>query len=139
MVNVSSTGFATVTGISYGNTVVSASAQGFNGIIVGTANVVVPQPTAPAGAVTALVIHKTASPDGATQFTAVGKTANGSPVELTSQLKWTSSDSDVASIDEASGSAKGLGAGRTTITAVYTNPDGTNAVGTTHWIVPTQN
>ena len=138
MVNVNSTGFAVVTGISYGNTVISASKQGFNGIIIGTANVTVPKPTTTGGAVTALVIQKNPTPDGATQFTAIGKAADGSPAELTGQLKWTSSDSGVASIDEASGSAKSLGAGRTTIIVEYTNPDGTNAIGTTHWNIAAQ-
>ena len=140
MVTVSSTGFATVTGISYGNTTVSASAPGFNGIIVGTANVTVPKPTTAAvGAATGLVIKKTVSLDGSVQFTATGKNSDGSPVELTGELKWTSSDSDVASIDSATGMATSIGAGRTTITAVYTNPDGTNAIGTAHWIIAAQN
>jgi hypothetical protein len=140
MVTVSSTGFATVTGISYGNTTITASMNGFYGIIVGTANVTVPKPSTTAvGAATSLVIQKTTSPDGAVQFAAIGKDANGSPVELTSKLKWTSSDSDVASIDAASGMAIGVGPGSTKIVAVYTNPDGTNAVGTTSWKVPAQN
>ena len=138
MVTVSSTGFATVTGISFGNTTISASAPGFNGIIVGTANVDVPIPTQ-SNAVRSVAIHKTTSPDGATQFTAVGKTADGSSVELTSELKWTSTDSDVASIDPATGKASSAGPGRTTIVAVYTNPDGTNAIGTTHWNIAAQN
>ena len=110
--------------------------NGFYGIIIGTANVTVPKPTTTTGAAvgaTSLVIQKTTSPDGATQFTAFGKDANGNVVELTSQPKWTSSNSDVASIDAASGSANRLGAGKTTIVAVYTNPDGTNAIGTTSW------
>jgi trimeric autotransporter adhesin len=138
MVTVSNTGFATVTGISYGNTTISASENGFHGIIVGSADITVPQPTT-TNAVTAIVIRKTTSPDGTVQFSAVGKDANGSPVELTSQPKWTSSDSEVASIDAASGMATGLGAGKTTIIAVYTNPDGTNAVGTTSWNIASQN
>lgn len=138
MVTVSSTGFATVTGISYGNTTITAKENGFHGIIVGTADVTVPKPTT-TNAVTAITIRKTISPDGTVQFTAVGKDANGAPVELTSQPKWTSSDSEVASIDAANGTARSLGAGKTTIIAVYTNPDGTNAVGTTSWNIAAQN
>jgi hypothetical protein len=134
MVTVSSTGFATVTGISYGNTTVTASMNGFYGIIVGSANVSVPAPTTTAAVgVSKLAIQKTTAPDGATQFTAIGKGANGEDIELASQPKWTSSDSAVASIDAASGQATRLASGRTTIIAVYTNPDGTNAIGTTSW------
>jgi hypothetical protein len=140
MVTVSSTGFATVTGISYGNSTVTASMNGFYGIIVGTANVAVPKPSTTAvGAVTSLVIQKTVSPDGAVQFAAIGKDANGSPVELTSRPKWTSTDSEVATIDAASGLAAGVGPGSTKIVAVYTNPDGTNAIGTAHWNISAQN
>jgi Bacterial Ig-like domain (group 2) len=139
MVTVSNTGFASVTGISYGNTVISASAQGFKGIIVGTASVTVPPPTTSNNAVTSVSIQKTVLPDGSVKFSATGKTAEGAPVELTGKLKWTSSDSDVASIDAATGTATSLGPGRTTITVLYTNPDGTNAVGTAHWSVAAQN
>ena len=140
MVTVSSTGFATVTGISYGNTTISASAPGFNGVIVGTANVIVPQPvTTQATGVKSVLIQKTVLPDGSVKFTATGKNFDGSPVELTNDVKWTSSDSDVASIDSATGLASGVGPGRTTIIAVYTNPDGTNAVGTTYWNIAAQN
>jgi len=140
MVTVSSTGFATVTGISYGNTTISATAPGFNGIIVGTANVSVPTPTSSqAIGVKSVLIQKTVLPDGSVKFTATGKNSDGSPVELTNDVKWTSSDSDVASIDSATGLAAGVGPGRTTIIAVYTNPDGTNAIGTTHWNIAAQN
>jgi trimeric autotransporter adhesin len=132
MVTVSSTGFATVTGLSYGNTQITASANGFHGIIIGTANVTVPKPTT-TGAVTSLVINQSTLPDGSPAFIASGKSAAGKVVELSSQLKWTSSNSEVASINAANGVVTPLGIGTTTITAVYTNPDGTNAVGTTHF------
>jgi Bacterial Ig-like domain (group 2) len=132
MVTVSSTGFATVTGISYGNTQISATSPGFHGIIIGTSDVTVPKPTTTA-VVTKLVIKQTTLPDGALAFTAIGKTAAGKVVELTGQTKWTSSDSEVASIDAANGIVTPLGVGRTTIIAVYTNPNGTNAVGTTYF------
>jgi len=140
MVTVNSTGFATVTGISFGNTTISASAPGFNGIIVGTANVSVPTPTqTQATGVKSVLIQKTVLPDGSVKFTATGKNSDGSPVELTNALKWTSTDSDVASIDSATGLASGVGPGMTTIIAEYTNPDGTNAIGTTHWNIAAQN
>jgi hypothetical protein len=132
MVTVSNTGFATVTGISYGNTQISATAPGFHGIIIGTSTITVPQPTT-TGAVARLVIKQTTLPDGSLAFTAIGKSAAGKVVELTSQPKWTSSDSEVASIDAANGIVTPLGVGRTTIIAVYTNPNGTNAVGTTYF------
>ncbi len=133
MVTVSTTGFATVTGLSYGNTTISASAPGFHGIIVGTADITVPKPSAAIVGATSLVIKQSTLPDGSLAFTAIGKNAAGKVVELTSQPRWTSSNSEVASIDAVNGVITPLGVGRTTIIAVYTNPNGTNAVGTAYF------
>ena len=67
------------------------------------------------------------------------KMADGTMFKLTGQPKWTSTDNEVATIDEATGLVSTLGAGRSTIVAVYTNPDGTTAVGVTHLFVATKN
>jgi hypothetical protein len=137
----SSTGVATVTGEGYGDLAIYASAPGFHGDVVGSAAFTVSAPSSSAsrGAITSLSItqdSKTAVSTNATvQFTAKGKAADGSLVNLEGQPKWTSTDSEVASIDADNGIVSTLGEGRSTIVAVYTNPDGTKAVGATHLYV----
>lgn len=138
MVTIDSTGLATVTGAAYGNTIITASAQGFHGIIRGTANFTVTQVTT-TPAVTRLSISsplRSLPTAGSTvQFTAAGVTPNGGTAKLAGQPLWTTTDSEVASIDKATGVLTALGPGRTTITARYTNPDGTTAIGVVHLFV----
>ncbi len=56
-------------------------------------------------------------------------------VPLKNQPIWYSTDNQVATIDKVSGAVSTLASGRTTITAVYTNPDGSTAVGVLHYNV----
>jgi hypothetical protein len=138
MVSIDSNGLATVTGAAYGNTIITASAQGFHGIVQGTANFTVTQiTTTPAVTRLSIVSPLRSLPTaGSTvQFTAVGVTANGGNAKLAGQPEWTTTDSEVASIDKATGALTTLGPGRTTITAKYTNPDGTTAIGVVHLFV----
>ena len=132
MVTITNTGFATVTGKSIGNTQIYASAMGFHGYLDGYANITVTQSGA-GGDITSLSIVPSAQTASAinqqVQFTAIGTTANGTSVNLTSQSTWSSSIPAVASINSSTGLATALSAGSTKITAVYTNPDGTVATG----------
>jgi hypothetical protein len=130
-VTLNTAGLATVTGYGYGVANIYASAPGFHGDIVGAASFTIQQPTT-SGAITQLSIVQHALSNGTVQFTAMGKTNDGKLMQLESQPKWTSTDNLVATIDEASGLATTIGRGRSTITAVYTNSDGTTAVGVTH-------
>ncbi len=64
------------------------------------------------------------SPESATinvsdikQFTAKGVQSDGSIVELSGQVSWSSSNSNVLTIDTSSGSAEGISAGSATVTA----------------------
>ena len=132
MVTITSTGFATVTGKSIGNTQIYASASGFHGYVYGAANVTVTQSGA-GGDITSLSIIPAAQTASAinqqVQFTAIGTTANGTSVNLTAQSTWSSSIPAVATINSSTGLATAIAAGTTKITAVYTNPDGTVATG----------
>ncbi len=69
------------------------------------------------------------------QFKAILKTGDGESIDVTSQTSWVSTDNEVATIDKASGLVSTLAPGRTTITAVYRNPDGTTALGKTYFNV----
>ena len=71
------------------------------------------------------------SPESATinvgdtkQFTAKGVQSDGSVVELSGQVSWSSSNSNVLTIDASGGSAEGISAGSVTVTASVQVQDG---------------
>jgi hypothetical protein len=109
--------------------VISASAQGFHGLISTTANVNLVEPPA-TPAVVSLSIVKTSSAVGAAQFVAVGKTADGTLVPLNNKAVWSSSNPQAVRIDANTGIARSMAAGKATLSATYTGPDGNTAVGT---------
>ena len=138
-VTIDSSGVATVTGYGYGTGSMYASAPGFHGDIVGSATFNISQPQTTGGAVK-LSIYPAAQSAGATvRFVAVGQTAEGQTVKLTGEPTWISTDNQVATIDQNTGVVSKLGIGRTTITAVYNNPDGTTAIGKTFYNVTGDN
>ena len=135
-VTVSSTGLITSGGNVCSNIPVTASAPGFNGLISGSMIVNVTQPNyGSADIVSISVIPATqtvASLNVPIQYEAVGTTAGGATVALSGyplQLKWASSDAAVATINASTGLATTVGSGTSTITATFTNADGTGAVG----------
>jgi hypothetical protein len=69
-----------------------------------------------------------ASPTQTTQFLAIGSTAAGATVDLTSRATWSSSSKSVATVT-STGLATGVGKGTTTISAIFTNSDQTVATG----------
>jgi hypothetical protein len=130
MVTISSTGIATPTGLATGISQITASAPGFNGTIVSNAStfeVELPS-TGDRRRVTMLSIVP--SQNEAAPFAVTGKTSDGSTVSVTDHLTWSSSNPQVASIDENTGALQVIGPGKTTITAIYTNADGGMAMGT---------
>lgn len=128
------TGIAVVTGGGWGDAVITAAAPGFHGFITGTATFTIQQPSTSSDAVrdvTSLVLVPRSGANGSVQFTAVGHTQDGTTVALARQPKWVSTDNMVATIDTASGVASRVGPGTSRIAAIYTNPDGTQAIGVT--------
>jgi hypothetical protein len=110
---------------------VTASMQGFHGIIQGTMTVNVTQPGA-AGTDVAQILISPANPapiavGAIEQFAASGFTAAGNPATLSNPVSWSSSNAGVATIDQT-GRATAVAAGTTTIKGAYTNPDGTSAI-----------
>jgi hypothetical protein len=130
-VTVSSTGLIESQGNICSGIQISASMQGFHGIVQGTMTVNVTQPGASSTDV-AQVIISPANPAPVSvaaieQFAASGFTAAGNPVTLANPISWSSSNTGVATIDQT-GRATAVAAGSTTITGAYTNPDGTSAI-----------
>lgn len=127
------TGTGVVTGEGWGDAVITAAAPGFHGFITGTATFTIQKPDSSDAVhdVTSLVLVPRTGANGGVQFTAVGQAQDGTTVALARQPKWVSTDNMVATIDAASGLASRVGPGSSRISAIYTNPDGTQAVGVT--------
>jgi trimeric autotransporter adhesin len=132
---VNSTGIAMVTGYGSGSGAINAAAPGFHGDIVGSATFKIDAPAATGAVKTLSLVPAGKDASGAVQFKAIGKTGDGESIDVTSQTSWVSTDSEVATIDKASGLVSTLGPGRTTITAFYRNQDGTTALGKTYYNV----
>jgi len=113
---------------------VSASAQGFHGIIIGYAHVIEQEPVAPKTAVTSLSIARlsgaSSALNGVARFIAVGKTEDGTLVPLNGKVVWSSSNPQAVRVDAASGTARAMTAGKAIVTATYTGADGSSAAGT---------
>ena len=113
-VTVSSTGYIESQGNICSGIQITASMQGFHGLITGTMTVNVTQPGAASSDV-AVVLISPANPapvavGAITQFAATGFTAAGNPVTLSNPMSWTSSNTGVATIDQT-GRATAVAAG----------------------------
>ena len=147
---ISSTGLMTTTGAAYGTTNVTASMNGFGGLITAnaTANVCAPGQTVTSTGCTtpstggqnfaSIAIIPTSqtvlSVNETGQFIAIGSLDGGNITDLTNTVQWKSSDVKVATID-ASGLATGLNPGTTTITALATDPNGSLLTATSTFMV----
>ena len=143
LVTMSSTGVMSVVtcatpGSTYqASTIISASAQGFHGLITKTATVsLVEPPVTPA--VVSLSIVKTAGTIGSAQYVAVGNAADGTLVPLANHVTWVSDNPQAVKLS-ATGFARAIASGHATVTATYTNSDGSTATGTTAFGSLTEN
>jgi hypothetical protein len=144
-VTVSNTGMITSGENTCSNILVSASAPGFPGLITASMTVNVTQPTTggsgPTGAGDVSTINIIPSSQSVpavgdtAQFLAIGTTSSGATVNLSGLVSWTSSSPQVATIGAISGIATAVAQGTSTITALYTNADGTAATGTASFTV----
>lgn len=137
--SVNSTGLAT--GVSAGTATITASMNGFPGVVSATATLTVTGNGTGGNPVPSLVSisilpgsQSVATPGSTGQFLAIGTTSTGSTENVTANASWGSSSSSVATIN-GSGLATGTGQGTATITAVATNPDNTVATGTATFTV----
>jgi hypothetical protein len=136
-VTVSSTGLITSGQNICSGILITASEQGFHGIITGTMTVNVTQPSSSnADVATVVVVPQTPAPQAVgTQllFTAKGFDGAGNPVTLVNPPTWVSSNTAVATISPSglaidTAYASMVSTGTVTIKANYTNTDGTSAI-----------
>jgi uncharacterized protein YjdB len=142
---VSATGF--VTSVGPGTVQITASINGFTGIVSSSATITVTSTSTPGGGgtggtaepVASLAIipssQSVASPTDTTQFLAIGTTPGGATENLTTRVVWSSSEAAVGTIGATTGLATGVSQGTTTITAIWTNPDTTVVTGTATFTV----
>lgn len=131
------------TGISAGQTTITASMNGFTGVVSATAILTVTGSSGGGGVppgttvVSVAVIpgsQSVAAPTQTAQFLAIGTTSAGSTVDLTDLVTWSSSSQQIATIGVGSGFATAVGAGTATITALY-NSGGSTLTGTATFTV----
>jgi Bacterial Ig-like domain (group 2) len=131
-----------VTAVGAGTAEITATTNGFGGLIISNASVVTVTGGSSGGGgtniVTTLSIIPSAqtvsSPQQTSQFIAIGTTSSGATVNVTNQAVWSSSSSQIATIS-STGLATALSQGTTTITAIVTNSDNSVATATASFTV----
>jgi uncharacterized protein YjdB len=135
---VSATGVAT--GISAGSTTITASMNGFTGVVSASATLTVNGGggVAPGTTVVSLAVipsaQSVAVPTQTAQFLAIGTTSTGQTVNVTNAVAWSSSSQQIATIGATTGLATALGQGTVTITALY-NSGGSTLTATANFTV----
>jgi len=123
---ISSSGVAT--GVSAGTATITATINGFTGATSASATLTVSGSsgggTVPPGStvVSLAIIPSTQSvavPTQTSQFIAIGTTSTSATIDLTNQVTWKSSSSQIATIIANTGLATAVGQGTATITALY--------------------
>ena len=120
---VSATGVAT--GLSAGTTTITASMNGYTGVVSASATLTVSGGggVSPGSSVVSMAIipsaQSVAVPNQTAQFLAIGTTSTGQTVNLTNAVAWSSSSQQIATIGGTTGLATALGQGTSTITALY--------------------
>ena len=122
---ISPTGVAT--GVSAGTTTITASMNGFTGVVSASATLTVSGGggVAPGSSVVSMAVipsaQSVAVPTQTAQFLAIGTTSTGQTVNLTNAVAWSSSSQQIATIGPTTGLATALGQGTVTITALYSS------------------
>lgn len=137
---ISASGVATAVGA--GTTTITASASAFNGPASSSATLTVAASgggVAGGNIVSIAVIPGTqsvASPTETGQFFAIGTTSSGATENLTNQVTWNTSSTQIATVGATTGLATAVGQGTATITAIYNDvANGTVVTGTATFTV----
>ena len=125
---INSSGVATAVGAGYTEITATSSNN-----VIATSDLTVKIASASSGAniIASMTVipgsQSVAAPNQTTQFLAIGSTASGATQDLTSQITWSSSSTQIATIN-ATGLATAVGQGTATITALYVNATGGTVV-----------
>jgi uncharacterized protein YjdB len=137
--SVSSTGL--VTALTAGTATITASINGYTGTLSASSAVTVTASSGTggvSGSTTSLAIlpasQSVAVPGETTQFLAIGTTSTGATVNLTNQVAWSSSSTQIATIGGSTGLATALTEGTVTVIALYTS-GGSTIAGTASFTV----
>ncbi len=123
------------TGVSAGTTTITATINGYTGLLGATAQLTVTGGGSGVGTVTGITSiavipgsQAVQAPGNTAQFIAIGTSTGGNTVDLTNQVAWTSTSQQIATIGGNNGLATAVGQGSDTITALYSNPGGGSTV-----------
>jgi len=137
---VSSTGMVTATG--GGMIQITASIPGYTGVLSASSTITVASTgtTSPNGNdITKLTItpgsQTVEAPGDTATYTVVGTTAAGAQVNLNGTVVWSTSSTQIATVNASTGVVTAVGPGSATIEATYTNADSTVATGTATFTV----
>jgi uncharacterized protein YjdB len=114
-----------VAAVGSGTATITATASAFNGVTSSSATVTVTPASGgvSGGNIVSMVIipnsQAVAAPAQTTQFIAIGTTSSGATVNLTNQVAWSSSSTQIATINATTGLATAVGKGSSTVTAIY--------------------
>jgi uncharacterized protein YjdB len=142
---INSSGNASAVGA--GTTSITATINGYTGVISATATLTVTGTSGGTGTVSGIASltvipgsQAVLSPGETSQFIAIGTTAAGATVNVTNQVAWSSSSIQIATVGANTGLATAVGQGSVSITALYNNPGGGNVItGTSTFTVTTGN
>jgi uncharacterized protein YjdB len=127
-----------VTAVAAGTTTIMASSTAYNGPVSGNASITVSgsgaSGTGGGATINSLSVipgsQSVSSPGQTSQFLAIGTSSSGATVELTTQVAWSSSSTQIATIGASTGLATAVTQGTSTITALYGLSGGSVVTGT---------
>lgn len=112
------------TGVSAGTTTITASTNGFTGVVSATASLTVTGSSGGGGTPSSIAIipntQLVTTVGDTAQFQAIETTATGATVDATNLVTWGSSSQSIATIGASTGLATAVSFGTVTITATYT-------------------
>ena len=123
------------TAVSAGSTTITATINGYTGLLGATATLTVTGGGTGVGTlsgITSMTVipgsQAVPAPGETAQFIAIGTTSGGATADITDQVTWSSASVNIATIGPSTGLATAVGQGSDNITAIYTNPGGGNTI-----------
>lgn len=133
------TGVVTANGSGVAVITAIATNPGDGTVVTATATITSTAVNTTGGAIASIDVipgdQSVASPNDTTQFLAIGTSTTGATVNITSQVTWSSSSTQIATVGANTGYATAVGKGSATITALFTPASGNVVTGTAAFTV----